>query len=58
MCAFDYTAFAVSGKFGIPLTGLTTPMEWMLSVANLIDRPKSVAQLMCNVILKVPNFSN
>ena len=24
VCHFDYTVFAVSGKFGIPLTGRTT----------------------------------
>ena len=26
VCPFDYTAFAVSGKVGIPLIGLTTPV--------------------------------
>ena len=29
MCPFDYTAFAVGGKVGIPLTGLTTPVGWL-----------------------------
>ena len=33
VCSFDYTAFAVSGKVGITKTVLTTPIEWMLSVA-------------------------
>ena len=28
VCAFDYTAFAVSEKVGIPLTGLNTPDGW------------------------------
>ena len=28
VCHFDYTAFAVSGKVGIPYTGLTTPVGW------------------------------
>ena len=28
-CPFDYTAFVVSGKVGIPLTGLTTPVGWL-----------------------------
>ena len=27
MCPFDYTAFAVSGKVGYPLTGLSTPVN-------------------------------
>ena len=27
---FDYTAFAVSGKVGYPLSGLTTPVGWLL----------------------------
>ena len=48
MCHFDYTAVVVSGKVGIPLTDLTTPIEWMVSGAILIDRPKSVPQLLCN----------
>ena len=29
MCPFDYTAFAISGKVGIPLIGLTTPVGWL-----------------------------
>ena len=29
MCPFDYTAVAVSGKVGIPLTGFTTPVGWL-----------------------------
>ena len=33
MCPIDGTAFVVSGKIGIPLTGLTTPV-WWLSVCN------------------------
>ena len=28
MCPFDYTAFVVSGKVGIPLTVLTTSVWW------------------------------
>ena len=52
VCPFDYTAFAVSGEIGIPLTGQTTPIEWMLSVAILIDRRKSVPQLLCNWTLQ------
>ena len=48
VCPFDYTAFVVNGKVGIPLTGLTTSIEWMLSVAILIDRSNSVPQLLCN----------
>ena len=46
MCPFDYAAFVVSGKIRIPLTGLTTPIDWIVSVAILIDCPKSVSQLM------------
>ena len=30
VCPFHYTAFVVSGKVGIPLTGLTTPVGWLL----------------------------
>ena len=45
-------AFAVSGKVGIPSTSLTTRIEWMLSVANSIDRPKSIPQLLCYRTLK------
>ena len=40
VCPFDYKAFAVSGKVGIPSTGLTTPVGW-LSLPQT-DRPKSV----------------
>ena len=29
---FDYTAFTVSGKVGIPLTGLTTPLVSLSSL--------------------------
>ena len=29
VCPFDYTAFAVSGKVGIPLSGLTTPVGFL-----------------------------
>ena len=39
MCPFDYTAFAVSGKAGITLTGLTTPVGLLVTPT---DRPKSV----------------
>ena len=30
VCPFDNTAVAVSGKVGCPLTGLTTPVGWLL----------------------------
>ena len=40
VCPFDYTAFAVSGKVGIPLTGLTTS-NWV-AIVTPIDRHKSV----------------
>ena len=39
VCPFDYTAFAVSGKVGYPLNGLTTPVGWLVTPT---DRPKSV----------------
>ena len=39
VCPFDYTAFAVSGKVGYPLTGLTTPVWWLITPT---DRPKLV----------------
>ena len=29
MCPLDCTAFVVSGKVEIPLTGLTTPVGWL-----------------------------
>ena len=29
ICHLNYTAFAVSGNFGISLTGLTTPVGWL-----------------------------
>ena len=32
---FDYTAFAVSGQVGIPLTGLAKPMKYILSEETL-----------------------
>ena len=48
MCPFVYTAVAVSGKAERSLTGLTTPIAWMLSVTSAIDRPKSVQQLPYN----------
>ena len=35
----DYTAFAVSGKVGIPLICLITPVKWLVTP---IDRPKYV----------------
>ena len=57
MCYFYYTAFAVNGKVGIPLTGLSIPIEWMLSVAILIDRPKLVPQLLCNRTLQCSKIS-
>ena len=39
MFPFDYTAFAVSKKVGIALTGLTPPVWWL---SLLQDGPKSV----------------
>ena len=30
VCPFDYTAVTVSGKVGYPLTGLPTPVGWLL----------------------------
>ena len=30
VCPFNYTAFAVSGKVGTPLTGLSTSVRWLL----------------------------
>ena len=39
VCHFDYTAFAVSGKVGIPLTGLTSPVG---AIVTPTDHPKSV----------------
>ena len=48
VCPFDYTAVAVSGKVEHSLTGLTTPIAWMLSVTFAIDRPKSVLKLSYN----------
>ena len=39
VCPFDYTAFAVSGKVGIPETGLTTPVGWLsLSQLTVLSR--------------------
>ena len=29
VCPFEYTAFVVSGKVGIPYTGLITPVGWL-----------------------------
>ena len=41
----DKTAFAVSGKVGIPLTGLTTPVAWL----SLPQRPSQVGPpSLCN----------
>ena len=40
VCPCDYTAFAVSGKVGIPWTCLTTQVE--LAFVTSTDRPKSV----------------
>ena len=48
MCPFDYTGVAVSGKVERSVTGLTTPIAWMLSVTTAIDRPKSLPQLPYN----------
>ena len=37
-CPFDYIAFVVGGKVGIPQTGLSTSIKWMMSIAILINR--------------------
>ena len=57
---FDYTAFKVSGKVGVPLTGITTQIEWMYvcSVAIFIDRPQSVPQLLYNRTLLCSKLLN
>ena len=39
-CPFNYKAFAVIWKVGIPYTGLTTPVGWLSLLQT--DRPKSV----------------
>ena len=39
-CPFDYTAFAVSWKVEILLSGLTTPVGWLSLPPT--DRPKSI----------------
>ena len=53
VCPFDYTAFAVSGMVGIPLTGLTTPVGWQLTVlsrsAIVVKSKILVAFLCCHV---------
>ena len=38
---FDYTVFEVSGKVGIPYTGLTTPV-WWLSLPQLTVLSRSI----------------
>ena len=35
-CPFDYTAFAVSLKVGIPLTGVTTLVGWLASRSAIV----------------------
>ena len=47
VCPFDCTAVEESKKVGLLNLGLTTPIEWMLSVAILIVSPQSVPQLSC-----------
>ena len=54
MCSFDYTAFAVNGNVGIPLTGLTTPVEWLsvpqltvLSRSAIVVLSKFLVALLC-----------
>ena len=41
VCPFDCTAFAVSGKVGIPLNKLFDHTSWV-AVVSPTDRPKSV----------------
>ena len=48
MCPFDYTTVAVSGMVELSLTGLSTPIAWILSVTSAIYRPKSVPKLPYN----------
>ena len=52
MCPFNHTAVVVCGRAGVPLTVVTTPIEWMLSVAILIERPKSLPQMLYNRTLQ------
>ena len=60
VCHFDYTTVAVSRKFERSLTGLATPIAWMLSVTSANDRPKLVPQLPYNrmyITFKISKFS-
>ena len=38
MCPFHYTAVAVSGKVGYPLTGLTTSVWWLSLQLTVLSR--------------------
>ena len=42
VCPYDFTAIAGSGQVITLNVRLIPPIEWILSVAILIDRPKSV----------------
>ena len=45
VCPFDYTAFAVSRKFGIPLTGLTTQVGRLSLLQLTVLRRTSIVVL-------------
>ena len=50
MCPFDYTTVAVSGKIGIPLTGLTTPDRW-LSLLQLTVLNRSAIVVLSKILV-------
>ena len=45
VCPFDYTALAVSGKVGYLLTGLTTPVGWLLLLQLTVLSRSAIAVL-------------
>ena len=51
---FDYTAVAVSGKVGIPLTVLTTPVGWLsFPRSTVVSRSLIVVSSKCLVLFCV-----
>ena len=44
-CPFDFTTFAVSGKVGIPLTGITTPVRWLLLLQLIVLNRSAIVVL-------------
>ena len=50
MCPFDYAAFAVSGKVGIPQTVLTLPVGW-LSLLQLTVLSRSAIDVQSKVLV-------